>query len=104
MTKACFLVKNGKLYGFHIEGHRTKNAGDDQGKALCAAVSSAAYMAANTITEIIGDSARADVRDGEMHFEAECPSDGTVTVLKGLKLHLTELSRQYGKRLVITEV
>ena len=100
MTKAEFWN-----YGFRITGHSTKNAGDDEGRALCAAVSSAAYMAANTITEVIGDKAVTEVSDGEMFLEVKKPSDKTVAVLGGLSLHLSELSKQYGKRLsVFSEV
>ncbi|MBO4432245.1 MAG: ribosomal-processing cysteine protease Prp [Clostridia bacterium] len=92
-------------YGFRISGHSTENARDDEGRKLCAAVSSAAYMAANTVTEIIGDKAEIKVSDGEMFFETENPSDKTAAVIKGLKLHLTELSKEYGKQLkVISEV
>lgn len=103
MTKAKFWVSGG-VVGFSIEGHSTENAQDDEGRIVCSAVSSAAYMAANTITDIIGDGAAADVRDGYMRFEVENPSDSTRAVLEGLKLHLIELSKQYGKRLIITEV
>ena len=96
MTKAQFWS-----YGFRISGHSTENAEDDRGRALCAAVSSAAYMAANTITEVIGDKAETRVGDGEMLLEVKKPSDKTVAVLSGLKLHLSELSKQYGKRLIV---
>ena len=100
MTKALFYN-----YGFRVSGHSTKNAEDEEGRTLCAAVSSAAYMAAHTITEVIGDRAEIEVSDGEMLLKVENPSDKTVAVLKGLKLHLSELSKQYGKRLnVISEV
>ena len=105
MTKAKFLYENGAVCGFEIEGHSTKDATDDDGRALCAAVSSAAYMAANTVTDVIGDKATASVSDGEMRFYTESPSEKTKAVLEGLKLHLSELSKQYGKRLmIITEV
>ena len=104
MTTAEFSIKNGVIRGFHIKGHSTENAGDDEGRALCAAVSSAAYMAANTITEVIGDEAEAGVSEGEMFFKVLSPSEKTEAVLKGLKLHLSELQKQYGTRLIITEV
>ena len=104
MTKAKFLVSDGTVCGFCIEGHSTANADDDEGKVVCAAVSSAAYMAANTVTEVIGDKAVAEVTDGKMLFKVENPSKSTVAVIEGLRLHLTELSKQYGKRLIITEV
>ena len=104
MTKAGFLAENGCIVGFKLEGHSTKNAEDDEGRNLCAAISSAAYMAANTITDVIGDSADAKVKDGYMYFKVNKPSDASVAVLKGLKLHFAGLSKQYGKRLIITEV
>ena len=100
MTKARFWD-----YGFHIEGHSTNNAEDSEGRTLCAAVSSAAYMAANTITEVIGESAEVRVSDGDMYFAIAAPKEESKAVIKGLKLHLSELQKQYGKRLsVITEV
>ena len=104
MTKAKFLLYDGAVCGFCLEGHSTENARDDEGRAVCAAVSSAAYMAANTVTEVIGDKAVVEVVDGKMLFKVENPSKCTVAVIEGLKLHLTELSKQYGKRLIITEV
>lgn len=103
MTRVKFLADE-KLYGFEISGHSTTNCDDEVGKTVCAAVSSAAYMAANTITEIIGDKANATVSDGEMLFTAENPSSDTVKVLLGLKLHLTELSMQYSNNIKILEV
>lgn len=100
MTRAEFWN-----YGFHITGHSTKNPDDNEGRALCAAVSSAAYMAANTITEVIGDKAEIKTADGDMFLNVKEPSEKTVAVLKGLQLHLSELSKQYGKRLsVFSEV
>lgn len=105
MTKARFFYENSALCGFLIEGHSTKNAVDDEGRALCSAISSAAYMAANTVTEVIGDTAEVEVKDGKMLLKVLNISDKSKAVLEGLKLHLTELSKQYGKRLsVITEV
>lgn len=103
MTKAEFLVSGG-IAGFVIVGHSTENEQDIEGKTVCSAVSSAAYMAANTITEIIGDSADTEVCDGYMRFEIKNPCESSKLVLEGLRLHLKELSKQYGKRLSITEV
>ena len=62
---------------------------------ICASVSSAAFMAANTITEIIGIPARAEVESGSMVFYPEEVNENTEAVLRGLELHLTELSKQY---------
>ena len=101
MTKVRFIKKKKGLYGFEIKGHSSKNCDDELGKIVCAAVSSAAYMAANTVTEIIGDKAAADVSDGAMRFEVTTPCDKTRAVLEGLRLHLGELSAEYGSNIVI---
>ena len=103
MTSVKFLA-DGKLFGFEISGHSTLNCDDEVGKTVCAAVSSAAYMTVNTITEIIGDKANAKVSDGKMYFAVKNPSDAAIMVLKGLKLHLTELSMQYSNNIKILEV
>ncbi len=103
MTSVKFLADE-KLYGFEISGHSTVSCDDEVGKIVCSAVSSAAYMAANTITEIVGDEADARVTDGEMYFAVKDPSNAAVQVIKGLQLHLTELSMQYSNNIKILEV
>ena len=102
MTRVKFLSKSESLYGFEIKGHSSNNCDDFEGKIVCSAVSSAAYMAANTITEIIGDVCEIDVDDALMRVNVINPSQKTIVVLNGLKLHLTELSKQYSKRIKIT--
>jgi len=99
MTSVKFLADGKGLYGFEISGHSSKNSDDEIGKIVCAAVSSAAYMAANTVIEIIGDRYSADVDDAKMIFKVKNPSEKTVAVLEGLKLHLSELSNQYGNNI-----
>jgi len=101
MTSVKFLADKKGIYGFCISGHSSVNCDDEIGKIVCSAVSSAAYMAANTVTEIIGDEANAVVNDGEMQFEVINPSAFSVKVLEGLKLHLTELSDQYSNNIKI---
>lgn len=103
MIRAVFFEgENGR--GFEISGHAGGNAGRD---IVCAAVSSAVYMTANTVTEIIKVHADISEQDGHLKFSVgeENDSDSAVAVLDGLKLHLTELSKQYPKKIkVITEV
>ncbi len=89
------------LYGFEISGHCSVDGDDEIGKIVCSAVSSAAYMAANTIIEIIGDKADATVEEAVMHIKVHKPSKSSVLVLEGLKLHLTELSNQYSNNITI---
>ena len=102
MTSVKFLSNSESLYGFEIKGHSSIDCDDFEGKSVCSAVSSAAYMTANTITEIIGDACDIEVDDALMSVKALSPSQQTVVVLEGLKLHLTELSKQYSKRIKIT--
>ena len=101
MTSVRFLTYEKGLKGFSISGHSSKNCDDLTGKTVCAAVSSAVYMAANTVTEIIGDKADIEVDDAKMYFCVDNPCDATVKVLEGLKLHLKELSGQYGNNIKI---
>ena len=101
MTSVKFLVDEKVIYGFSINGHSSVDCDDEVGKIVCSAVSSAAYMAANTITEIIGDSAVAEEDDAKMIFKVENPSDKTIAVLNGLKLHLEQLSNQYSNNIRI---
>ncbi len=99
MTSVKFLADSKGLYGFEISGHSSKNCDDSAGKIVCAAVSSAAYMAANTVTEIIGDKADANVSDAKMVFVCKEPSDATKKVLEGLRFHLNELAEQYSNNI-----
>ena len=88
--------------GFHIEGHSGyASSGSD---IICASVSSAALMAANTLSEIMGIEIDATVNDdGEMTVTVqESDAEKAKDVLLGLELHLTELSRQYPKNVTIT--
>lgn len=93
--------------GFSVKGHCTADANDETGRLVCASVSSAAYMAANTITEVVGD--KADIRisetGGEMVVNVSHPSHETMVVLEGFGLHIQQLSQQYPDCIkVISEV
>lgn len=91
MIKASFCIREDGV-SFTITGHSgSAKAGRD---IICAAVSSAAYMAANTITEVLGCEADADVSDGYMHFTTG-GSSSAGDIVKGLRLHLEQLQEQY---------
>ena len=102
MITAEFYHENGQPAGFRFMGHSdASEAGTD---IVCAAVSSAAYLAANTITEIIGVPADILVEDGIMSFKiplGRAPECGAV--LKGLRLHLAGLQEQYPTNIQITD-
>ncbi len=99
MIKVKFSVGNRQLNGFEISGHAGfAESGKD---IICAAVSSAAYMAANTITDVICANADAAEKQGEMVLTLNESDERAQAVLKGLELHLTELSKQYPENIKI---
>ena len=100
MIRAKFNIRKGS---FTIDGHSgSAEAGQD---IICAAVSSAAYMAVNTITEIIGENVEADVSDGYMKIVLSGKNQAATDILKGLKLHISELAKDYPDFIkIITEV
>ena len=81
--------------GFSVKGHCTTDASDELGKQVCASVSSAAYMVANTIIEVIKDNPVVDVTDAEMVLEVKNPSEKTAVVIEGFKIHMQQLAEQF---------
>ena len=105
MIWICFNQTDTSLCGFVISGHA--GAGPFGQDVVCAAVSSAAYMAANTLTDVLSIPADVVVEDGYLAI-AISPQHCAVAwpVLEGLRLHLTALSHDYPAhiQLQITEV
>lgn len=100
MIKARFFTEGDFLTGFEIKGHSGySEAGSD---IICAAVSSAAYMAANTITEIIGLQADITLNDDGFLKLVIKPEGQSQTILRGLKLHLEALSQEYPENIKLT--
>ena len=85
----------GTVLGFSLQGHAGYGeAGQD---IVCAAVSSAAYLTVNTLTDVCHVTPLSlRVGEGEMFFRIE-PKDEPLCrdLLAGLKLHLTALEEQY---------
>lgn len=67
MIRAVFRYAGDAPRGFSLCGHAGAGvAGED---IVCAAVSSAAYMAANTVTDVVGARATVDAGDGALTLE-----------------------------------
>ncbi len=97
-----FHSENGAPLGFSFEGHAGYAAhGSD---IVCAAISSVAYMTANTIIEIMKVDADVSVdENGEMTLKIpEESAEKTKELLLGLELHINELRKQYPKNVTIT--
>ena len=94
MTKIRFTLKSGQPVSFLMEGHA--GAGLSGNDSVCAALSSAAYMAANTITDVMG--VRADAAVSDARFSLSLPDDTpreAIQVMEGLRLHFVQLEDQY---------
>lgn len=95
MTEIRFFGSDGCITGYEISGHSTSSAKDIDGKIVCSAVSSAAYMAANTISEIVGAELDAKVSDGYMRIKLKSMISESQITLKGFLLHARELATDY---------
>ena len=93
MIKATFYKSGGAFRGFEIEGH--SGYGEEGRDIICAAVSSAAYMTANTITDVIGIDAEITTEDGYMKIITKSDSPEVQTLCKGLLLHVKSLAEDY---------
>ncbi len=97
-----FHSGNGTPLGFNFKGHAGYAPhGSD---IVCAAVSSVAYMTANTIIEVMGVKADVNIKgSGEMDFKIPLESaEKTKDILLGLELHIKELKKQYPQNVTIT--
>lgn len=105
MITAAFLVSpRDELAGFTIQGHsETAESGAD---ILCAAVSSAAYLVANTITEVLHVSPLSlRGEEGDMYLRlAEKDEPLCRDLLAGFRLHLRNLEEQYPENLRVSRL
>ena len=94
MIQAALLIRAGQFCGFEIQGHAGQA---QQGRDIvCAAVSSAVYLVANTITEVCGCQAAVQEQEGYLRVVI-LPGEesGARVILQGLQLHLEGLCAQY---------
>ena len=93
MIKVSFLKKGESFIGFELSGH--SGYAEEGSDIVCSAVSSVAYMVANTVTEVIGERASITLDDGYMKFIPENSSESVQVIFKGMALHLNALAQQY---------
>ena len=98
MTTAKFLFSDDVIVSFELSGH--SGFAEEGSDIVCSAVSSAVYMAANTIIEIMKLNPEAEVRDGYFKFTMSLSdARNSKTITDGLYLHLSELQGQYPNNL-----
>ncbi len=94
MIQAIFTVESKLVTGFEISGH--SDFSEQGSDIICSAVSSAAYMAANTLTEVQELDCDITVNDGFMELKlSKAEAKAAQVVLNGLLLHLDALSKEY---------
>ena len=98
-----FVFGSGEICGFKIEGH----AGfDEHGKDIvCSAVSSAAYMTANTITGVMKIDADLKVFDdvGFMYMRVPNKSVSSCRIIfSGFRMHLGMLEEIYPENIRVS--
>jgi len=101
MTRVTLLARGGREAGFELSGHATADAQDDEGGLVCAALSSAALMAANTITEVLGEKAAIDQRDGYLRVVLAHTSAEAVQILRGFAFHIRAMADEHPGRIHI---
>lgn len=101
---AVTFYKNGNSFlGFEMKGHSDyAEEGED---IVCSAVSSAAYLTVNNITDFFNINADVTVNDGYMKLTAQ-KSDNLNRLIDGFYQHLLQLTEQYDKdiKVKISEV
>ena len=98
MTTAKFLFSDETVISFELSGH--SGAGEEGTDIVCSAISSAVYMAANTIIEIMKLTPKTVVRDGYLKVQMNLEDARKSKVITdGLYLHLSELQNQYPNNL-----
>ena len=104
MIKASFYTENGSFTGFSLSGHAGyAGCGED---IVCAAVSSAAMLTANTVTDFFGEDAAVSAKDNVLSLKLSHRSEASEKLIRSFYSHLDVLSRQYQGtiQLICTEV
>ncbi|MCC8043367.1 MAG: ribosomal-processing cysteine protease Prp [Oscillospiraceae bacterium] len=97
MIKAVFFRKNGRLSGFDISGHA--DYADSGTDIVCASVSSAAQLTANTITDFFCCNAQVAVDNNRLSLmlkngEKDCDLSAE-KLLESLYTHLEFISEDF---------
>ena len=94
MIRAVFTVEDGVITGFSVSGHA--GFAEQGSDIVCAAVSSAAYMTVNTVTDVQELSCSVTVNDGHLTMSlSKQEAEQAQVILNGFLLHLDALSKEY---------
>ncbi len=93
MIRVRFTTADGLLTGFSLSGHA--GMGEHGQDIVCASISSAALMTANTITEVIGAAADIAQDDGFLSVRVADHIPACQDVLSGFRLHIQAHTEEY---------
>lgn len=93
MIKAVFYKKNGKVTGFDISGHA--DYADKGSDIVCASVSSAAMLTANTVTEFFHADADATARDNLFRLMLKSHCEKSEELISSFYTHIDFISQDY---------
>lgn len=95
LTVDLLCGPDGWITGFSFRGHA--GYGEAGGDIVCAAVSSAAYLVVNTVTDVLRVTPLAlRAEEGSLLFRVEDrDKEDCRTLFEGLRLHLLGLEEQY---------
>ncbi len=101
MIRAYFEMVGGKLVGCAVIGHGGSHARSQQGKILCAAVSSAMQLVCNTLTECFHAEISIENEPSEiasrnrLAFRMTNPDAAQSEILHGLLIHFQNLAEDF---------
>ena len=98
MIRIEFFSGVNGLCGFESTGHAAEAEGES---IICAFVSSACLMAANTVTEVLKLDCDAQSEDGYLKLMILEDATPAQDILNGFKLHMTELAKQYPENIKV---
>ena len=99
MIHISFYSTGSELNGFEVSGH--SGHGSYGSDIVCAAVSSCAYMVANTLTDVIGVPADIQVRDGYMKLTVAAKDSRRIAdIMKGFEIHAKALAEEYAENII----
>lgn len=104
MIQCSFLqsAETSRCIGFVLQGHAF--AGQPGSDIVCAAVSSAAFLTANAVTDVLHVRAQIRQKDGLLQvFVQEADEPKCRSFFKALRLHMENLKDEYPKNISISD-
>jgi len=93
MIKAVFYKQNGGLSGFSISGHA--GLGESGRDVACAAVSSAAQLVCNTVTDFFKDEAEVSAEENRLQLKMKSDSENSRRLIESFYTHLGFISLEF---------